>query len=149
MNLPKTLKDYVYVGIQLLLFAAYLIPITLFKIHIPEWLRYQGLVAFGLGVILGSIALLQINIKLSPFPTPVANGKLITTGAYRIARHPIYTALIFSRLGYSIYQASLFKGLITLLLLTLFYFKSNYEEKLLAQNFLEFRDYKTKTRRFI
>lgn len=149
MNSPNILKDYLYVGIQLLLFVVYFIPINLYVINLPEWLRYSGLVLLGLGVILGAVALLQLNTNISPFPTPISNGTLITTGAYRMARHPIYTALIFSGLGYAVYQASLFKGLITLLLLTLFYFKSNYEEKLLAQNFPEYQDYKTKTRRFI
>lgn len=147
--MSNILKDYLYVGIQLLLFVVYFIPINLYVINLPEWLRYSGLVLLGLGVILGAVALLQLNTNISPFPTPISNGTLITTGAYRMARHPIYTALIFSGLGYAVYQASLFKGLITLLLLTLFYFKSNYEEKLLAQNFPEYQDYKTKTRRFI
>ena len=142
-------RDYTYVGIQLLLFAIYFLPIVIFKTHLPEWLRYSGLVLLGFGVILGAVALLQLNTNISLFPTPTSNGTLITIGAYKIARHPIYTALIFSGLGYALYQASLFKGLVTLLLLTLFYFKSNYEEKLLARSFPEYRDYKTKTRRFI
>lgn len=138
-----------YVAIQLSLFVIYLLPVQILSIHLPEWLRYSGLVLLGLSVILGAVALLQLNTNISPFPTPISNGTLITTGAYRMARHPIYTALIFSGLGYAIYQASLFKGLITLLLLTLFYFKSSYEEKLLAQSFPEYQEYKTKTRRFI
>ena len=142
-------RDYIYVAIQLSLFVIYLLPVQILSTHLPEWLRYSGLVLLGLGVILGAVALLQLTTNLSPFPTPTSNGKLITTGAYRIARHPIYTALIFFGLGYAIYQASLFKGLVTILLLTLFYFKSNYEEKLLTQNYPEYRNYKKRTRRFI
>lgn len=149
MKLPKTRKDYLNVGMQLLLFVTYFFPINIVEIHLPEWLRYSGLVLLGLGVILGAVALLQLNTNFSPFPTPASNGKLITTGACRVARHPTYTALIFSGLGYAIYQASLFKGLVAILLLTLFYFKSNYEEKLLTQNFPEYRNYKKRTRRFI
>jgi len=145
----KSYKDYVFVGIQILLFAAYLLPITIISIKLPEWLRFSGLFVLGLGVILGIVALLQLNTKLSPFPTPVLKGKLITTGAYKIARHPIYTALIFSGLGYALFQASLFKGLIVLVLLILFYLKSEYEEKLLGRKFSEYADYKKKTRRFI
>lgn len=149
MNLPKSIKDYLYVGIQLMLFAGYFLPINIKTLNIPEWLRYSGLVLMGLGVILGAVALLQLNTKLSPFPTPVSNGKLITTGAFGISRHPIYTALIFLGLGYTLYSASLFKLLVILLLLTLFYFKSQYEESLLTQKFPEYSEYKKKTRRFI
>ena len=126
MKEPKSKKDYVFVGIQLVLFAIYLLPVSLKVFNLPEWLQYLGLVLFGLAIVLGVVALLQINIKLSPFPTPVANGKLITNGVYAIARHPIYSALIFSGLGYAIYQASIFKLLITLLLFILFYLKSKY-----------------------
>lgn len=118
-------------------------------IHIPGWLHNAGLIILGIALFLGLVALLQLNTKLSPFPTPVSNGKLIITGAFRISRHPIYTALIFSGFGYALYSASLFKLLVILLLLTLFYFKSQYEESLLTQKFPEYADYKRKTRRFI
>lgn len=117
--------------------------------YLPEWLRYSGLIILGFGLVLGLVAMFQINTKLSPFPTPVPNGKLITKGAYNIARHPIYTAVIFIGFGIALYQASWYKALIALLLLILFYFKSQYEEKLLSNKFSEYSDYKKKTRRFI
>lgn len=142
-------KDYLFVGIQLLLFVAYIVPIRLVPMNLPEWLRYSGLVVVGLGVVLGLVALLQINTKLSPFPTPVANGTLITNSAFAIARHPIYTALISSGLGYALYRESFYKILIIVLLSILFYFKSKYEEQLLLQKFPAYQDYKKRTRRFI
>lgn len=145
----KSKKDYIYVGIQLMLFVAYIIPLTIPYINPPEWLRYSGLIILVLGLVLGLVALLQINRKLSPFPTPVPNGKLITTGAYKLARHPIYTAIILAGLGYALYITSWYKIVITLVLLILFYYKSKYEEKLLIKNYSEYMAYKTKTRRFI
>jgi protein-S-isoprenylcysteine O-methyltransferase Ste14 len=148
INTPKY-KDYIFVGVQLLLFAGYVVPFKLTTLNLREWLRYSGLVVIGLALILGTTALLQLNTKISPFPTPVSNGKLIRTGAFRISRHPIYTALVFSAMGYAIYQEFLVKLLITLVLFILFYFKSRYEEKLLGQTFSEYDDYKKKTRRFI
>lgn len=144
-----TYRDYIFVAIQLVLFVTYILPIHINLINLPEWLRYLGLVLICLGVILGAVALLQLNIKLSPFPTPVSNGKLITTGAYKFSRHPIYSSLLFTSLGYAQYQESFFKVFISILLLILFYFKSKYEEKLLTSNYLEYSDYKKKTRRFI
>ncbi|WP_431134592.1 methyltransferase family protein [Psychroserpens mesophilus] len=145
----KSKKDYIYVSIQLVLFITYSLPVQNTNVYLPEWLRYSGLIILALGFILGLVALLQLNTKLSPYPTPVLNGKLITTGAYKITRHPIYTAIILSGLGYALYQASWYKALIALLLLILFFFKSQYEEKLLAENYSEYADYKQKTRRFI
>jgi protein-S-isoprenylcysteine O-methyltransferase Ste14 len=145
----KSKKDYIYVSIQIVLFVAYIIPIYTPNLNGPDWLRYSGLLILALGVVLGTLALLQLNTKLSPFPTPVTNGKLITTGAYYIARHPIYTAIILGGSGFALYQKSCYKVLITLGLLILFYFKSKYEEKLLSEKYLEYSDYKKKTRRFI
>lgn len=145
----KPKKDYSYVGIQLVLFVAYILPVRNTRLNIPEWVCYSGLISLALGLVLGLVALYQLNTKLSPFPTPVSNGKLITTGAYKIARHPIYTAIILSGLGFALYQASWYKMVITFVLLILFYFKSQYEEKLLAENYSEYSDYKKNTRRFI
>lgn len=145
----KSKKDILYVGIQLLLFVAYVFPVRHNSVYLPEWLQNLGLLILTLGLILILVALFQLNTKLSPFPTPVTNSKLITTGAYKIARHPIYTAIMFIGFGYALYQASWFKILITLVLLILFYFKSQYEEKLLIDKFSEYSSYKKKTRRFI
>ncbi len=135
--------------VQLVIFVAYILPLQLFYIKIPEWLCYSGLVLFGISLIYGIVALLQLNTNLSPFPSPVISGRLLTTGAFRMSRHPIYTALIFSGLGYAIYSSSTYKILITLMLWVLFYYKSVYEEMLLSQKFPEYKAYKKRTRRFI
>lgn len=149
MNQKTPLKDYAFVTVQVLLFIAYFLPLRVFNIQLPEWLCHSGLVLLGVSILFGLIALLQLNTKLSPFPSPVASGKLLTCGAYRISRHPIYTALLFSGFGYAIYGPSLYKVVITLLLLILFYYKSVYEERLLRERFPEYEDYQKRTRRFI
>lgn len=145
----KTYKDYIYVGIQLVLFVTYIVPVYFIYINLPEWLNYLGLFILGLGLLLGLVALFQLNTKLSPFPTPVSDGKLITTGAYSISRHPIYTSVLAMALGYALYESSFFKFVIFVLLWMLFYFKSTYEEELLKEKFLKYSDYKIKTKRFI
>lgn len=136
-------------GVQLLLFAAYILPLKLYQIQLPEWLRYSGLFVLSLAVVFGVVAVLQLNTKLSPFPSPVADGKLITTGAFRFSRHPIYTALLFSGFGYALYNISLYQLLITGFLFLLFYYKSDYEEILLMRKYPEYNTYKKSTRRFI
>jgi protein-S-isoprenylcysteine O-methyltransferase Ste14 len=37
--------------------------------------------------------------SLTPFPRPKAQGVLVTQGAYRWVRHPIYTGLVLLLLG--------------------------------------------------
>ena len=149
MSLPKSLKDYVFVAAQVLLFAVYLLPFQIIEITLPEWLRYSGWVLIAIGIVLGVTALLQMNINLSIFPTPVSKAKLLTRGVFSISRHPIYTAVLSLTMGISIYNESLYQGLITLSLGILFYFKSRYEEKLLSLKFPDYRSYKLRTRRFL
>ena len=125
MSTKKPIKDYVFVIIQLLLFLVYFIPNHLLPaISLPGWASYLGLALAILAVIFGILALLQLSSSLSPYPTPLDTGKLVTHGVFRISRHPIYTSIIFAGFGYAIYEASLYKVLVTVLLVILFYFKS-------------------------
>lgn len=146
---PKPFKEYLFVTVQLVLFIAYFVPLHLYMLPLSKWVGYLGLILVGLSTLLGLAALLQLNTKLSPFPSPRTTSRLLTSGAFRISRHPIYTALIFSGMGYGLYKLSFYKILIALGLLVLFYYKSVYEEKLLLQKFPEYHAYKAKTRRFI
>ena len=138
-----------FVAMQMLLFLVYLLPIEMLNLNISEWFRYTGLIIAIFGLVLGVIALLQINTKISPFPRPVADSQLIINGAFAISRHPIYTSILAVTFGYALYSASLFKMLIFMLLWLLFYYKSLYEEQLLCERFTEYVAYKKKTRRFI
>nr|WP_315147284.1 methyltransferase [uncultured Flavobacterium sp.] len=91
---------------------------------------------------------MKLNKNLSPFPTPKNNVTLLENGLYKYARHPIYTGIILLVIGFSVYQNSWYKLLISLLLIILFYLKSTYEEERLEQKFPDYKNYKTKTRRF-
>ncbi len=144
----RTLTDYLFTGTQLLLFVAYIFDVPLMVVDIPIGLSYLGLVLAMAGIIISLIALIQIRKSLSPFPTPLPNAQLITQGIFKHIRHPIYSGIILAALGYSVYTASLYRALITILLYTLFYFKSRYEEKLLRQKFPTYEEYQKSTGRF-
>ncbi|QDO94602.1 DUF1295 domain-containing protein [Formosa sediminum] len=145
----KLLKDYLFVGLQLILLFIYILPINLIRFNLINGLYYFSILLMLLGFSLSGIALLQINTKLSPFPTPKLNTTLHTNGAFKMSRHPIYTGILAITIGYGLYTTSLFKLLLAFLLLVLFYFKSKYEEQLLIKKFPEYAAYKRKTRRFI
>ena len=136
--------------VQLLLFVVYFIPIRILSaMALPVWLTYVGLIILILAVVFGIMAFVQLNTNLSPYPTPLASGQLVTKGVFRISRHPIYTSIIFSGFGFAVYQESIFKLLITVLLVILFYLKSKYEETLLTRRYPDYHEYKKRTRRFI
>jgi len=146
MKLKK--QDFLYVIVQFVLFAVYLADFFVWKINAPSWLRYIGIALVLIGILFAAIALLQLNTNLSPFPTPKNGSSLIKNGIFKYIRHPIYGGIILSFLGAGIYFSSGYKIVVALLLLTLFYFKSQYEEKRLTITFPEYTQYKQYTRRF-
>lgn len=146
-NLP--VRDYLFVGLQLVLFITYWIPVNFTEIELPGWIRILALVPGIFGIVLLVVTLYQLRHTLSVFPTPVNNGKLMTGGAFSISRHPIYTSIILLAFSFGIFSESEFGLIITVLLFIVFYFKSNYEEHLLLLKYPEYSAYKKSTRKFL
>lgn len=144
--MPK-LKDILLVLVQFLLMLVFFLDVNWFSISFIEhhiWF-YLGL----LGLAMSAVALLQMNIHLSPFPTPKANSKLITNGVFKFSRHPIYTGILMFMFSFSFWLGDGYKLGISLAILVLFYYKTSYEEGLLENTFEEYKDYKSKTGRFL
>ncbi|MCB0632690.1 MAG: methyltransferase [Saprospiraceae bacterium] len=141
-------KDYFYVTIQGVLFVAYLFEMELITFHFPAVIALIGLIITIVGVIVTTLALLQLNRNLSPFPTPKSSAQLVQYGLYKYVRHPIYSGILFITFGYGLFSASLYKLLIAVALLVLFYLKSSYEEDLLMQVYPEYGKYRRSTGRF-
>ena len=110
--------------------------------------RLLGLMLCGLGCYCVIAAFQQLEKNASPFPSPVKNGRFIQSGLYKQVRHPIYSGMIFMTLGYGVYCQSYWKLGIGLLLWLLLYFKSRYEEALLARRFVFYNAYRKGRNRF-
>lgn len=144
----KTTKDYLFVGIQFLLFLAYAWE--------PAWLTFRRSDTLGnLGLLLAVVAILTgcaaftlLWKTFSPFPTPVEEGELITDHLYAISRHPIYTSLLLAAFSYALYTGSGYRMVVSLALVVLFYFKSDYEEQQLSAHYPDYAEYKKKVGRF-
>ncbi len=146
MAIPK--KDKIYVLLQFLVFVAWLFELENLKFRLSENLHYLGLIVAGIGFILILVALVQIGSKISPFPSPMQGAKLVTSGAFAFARHPIYAGVLFAAFGLSVWLGSGYKLLISLLLYLIFFLKSRYEEKRLLEIFPEYEIYRRNTGRF-
>ena len=140
------LKDILFVSLQLLLFIVFFLLKFKEEWHLPVWIRASFLAVAMMGLLLAVLALLQLRENLSPFPTPVSQGKLIQSGLYKKVRHPVYSGLLLFFFGYALSEESLLKLFMAFLLL--FYFKSGYEEKLLVERFPEYKEYKKHSYRF-
>jgi protein-S-isoprenylcysteine O-methyltransferase Ste14 len=140
-------KDYLFVTIQFILFFCFIFDLN-WSMKLSLVIQKVGLWFSILGGLIIILALLQLNKSLSPFPTPKNNTTLLQNGLYKYIRHPIYTGIIIFFTGYSVYQNSFYKLVISLLLIILFHFKSKYEEQRLEQKFPNYKLYKSKTRKF-
>ena len=145
--MKKNYKDYLFVSIQFILFFCFIFDFN-WSLKLGLAIQKTGLLLAIFGATIIILALLQLNKNLSPFPTPKKNTALLQNGLFKYIRHPIYTGIILFFTGYSVYQNSFYKLAISMLLLVLFYFKSNYEEQRLEQNFPDYKLYKSKTGKF-
>ena len=69
--------------------------------------------SLGILIIIISFIIILLSIKdlgrnLSPFPRPINNSNLVTTGIYRFTRHPMYYSLIFISFGVFITKLSIY-----------------------------------------
>lgn len=104
------------------------------------------------GWILGSVALLFAirplwYLRHSFSIEPVAR-RLITTGPYGFARHPIYTAYLFAYLGLWISTPRPVVTVMLLLWLVLLRFRIRYEERVLEAAFPEYAQYRERVGMF-
>ncbi|WP_089662530.1 methyltransferase family protein [Christiangramia echinicola] len=141
-------KDYLFVGIQFLLFLLFIIDFAWIKLLLPNIIKIVAAIIALSGLVVLLLAILQLNRNLSPFPSPKSNSELVQTGLYKFIRHPIYTGILLSFFGYAFFTESFFRVLITIFLYILFLYKLKYEEKMLADRFENYSNYKKKTGRF-
>lgn len=79
------------------------------------------------------------NSRLRVLPQPHNKATLITSGPYRIIRHPMYTSIILFSIGLLLIHFTWMRFATFLFLLLILIVKLMYEEKLLA---IKFKDYK-------
>jgi protein-S-isoprenylcysteine O-methyltransferase Ste14 len=108
-----------------------------------------GATFIALGVILAVAGMRDLRENLTPLPRPRDDGVLIETGAYRLARHPIYGGLVLSSLGWGLLIAVPVALALALGLLAFFDLKSRREEAWLADRFAGYPAYRARTRRLI
>ena len=101
----------------------------------------------GILIIIISFIIMLVSIKdlgrnLSPFPRPINNSNLVTTGIYRFTRHPMYYSLIFISIGVFIIKLSIYYLFLTISLALIIKFKIALEEKYLMNKFKNYLLYK-------
>jgi protein-S-isoprenylcysteine O-methyltransferase Ste14 len=141
-------KDYILVGIQLLLMLMILLVTQKPEHILPSFIRYAGALFLIASFIFGSMAVIQMNRHISALPSPKSGSVLLQSGVYRFIRHPMYSALSLAGFSYGLLESDTYKLILSLLLLLFFEIKSQYEETRLIEFFQEYKDYKSRTGKF-
>ena len=105
----------------------------------------------GIFIIIIAFIIMLLSIKdlgknLSPFPRPIKNSYLVTTGIYRFTRHPMYYSLIFTSFGVFIIKLSIYYLFLTKSLALIIKFKIALEEKYLMNKFKNYLLYKNEVK---
>ena len=105
----------------------------------------------GFLIIIIACIIILVSIKdlgrnLSPFPRPINNSKLVTTGIYRFTRHPMYYSLILISIGVFIIKLSIYYLFLTISLALIIKFKIALEEKYLMHKFKNYFLYKNEVK---
>ena len=149
-NFFKTAYDPILVFLQF-----FIISLHFFK---WEFLRQKQIIqespfSYFLGILIIIIAfiIMLVSIKdlgrnLSPFPRPINNSNLVTTGIYRFTRHPMYYSLIFISIGFFIIKLSIYYLFLTISLALIIKFKIALEEKYLMNKFKNYLIYKNEVK---
>ena len=141
--------------ISLVIFQFLIISLHFIKfefLHETEIIKGNSIFSFiGFIIIIFASVIMLLAIKdlgsnLSPFPRPIANGNLITSGIYSFIRHPMYYSLILISLGFFIINLSFYYLCLTLTLTLVIKFKIILEEQYLNKKFKYYSFYKDKVK---
>jgi protein-S-isoprenylcysteine O-methyltransferase Ste14 len=142
-----------WVALQVVLFGAIVVAGLVAG---GAWGGTLGLLTAAIGAILVAIGgllavkgVLDLGTSLTPLPHPRDGSELIQTGAYRLARHPIYGGLIIAAAGWGLLTASLAALVLAVVLLGFFDLKSRREEQWLEERYPDYAAYRRRTRRLI
>jgi len=117
---------------------------TFLSEHVPLYIR---LAIMALSLITAAYLFKSGHVVVSHDSRPAG---VVSTGAFRYVRHPLYLASILFYLGLVVSTASLF-SLVLLVMIFIFYNHiASYEERLLLEKFGEnYETYKKKTGRWV
>ena len=111
-------------------------------IQVNTFFNLMGNLIIIIALIIMFFAIKELGRNLSPFPRPITNSKLVTSGIYRFMRHPMYYSLIFISFGVFITKLSSYFLILSISLALIIKLKIALEDQYLKNKFKNFLLYK-------
>ena len=115
-------------------------------IQVTPFSYIVGVLIIIIASIILLVAIKDLGRNLSPFPRPINNSNLITTGIYRFTRHPMYYSLIFISFGVFITKLSIYYLFLSISLSLIIKLKIALEEQYLNKKFKNYLIYKNEVK---
>ena len=115
-------------------------------IQVSPFSYFMGILIIIIAFIIMLVSIKDLGRNLSPFPRPINNSNLVTTGIYRFTRHPMYYSLIFISFGVFITKLSIYYLFLSISLAVIIKFKIALEEQYLNNKFKNYLIYKNEVK---
>lgn len=108
-----------------------------------------GLTLLGGGCLVGFAAARDLGRSLTAVPRPKPGARFVDSGIYRLARHPLYVAVVAVALGWGVAMASVPAVITVVALAAWLDAKSRREEAWLLEVYEGYAAYRRRTARFV
>ena len=140
----EQLKSYLFVSVQFLC----LIGFFYFGLEKTFTVATQIFLFVGCALLLWARQEMgKNNFRVQPIPKD--SLQLVTSGPFKLIRHPIYTALLLGMLAIAINTNTWVAYMLWIFFFADLYFKLRFEEDLLLEKFPEYREYMNRTKRLL
>ena len=149
-KLRSTKKEFLVVISQFIIIALHLIKFNLLNQKLIQGefltLNYISNFLITLSLIIIVFSVKELWKSLSPMPRPKENSKLITSGIYRLFRHPMYYSLIIISFSFFIKSLTIYNLILSIILTFIISNKIKIEEKYLTKKFHNYTFYKNQVK---
>ena len=149
-NFYKAAYDLMLVFLQLFIISLHFFRWDLIPqkqiIQVSPFSYLVGFLIIIISFIILFLAIKDLGRNLSPFPRPINNSNLVTTGIYRFNRHPMYYSLIFISFGVFIIKLSIYYLFLSISLGLIIKFKIALEEQYLNNKYKNYLLYKNEVK---
>ena len=149
-NFLKAAYEMILVFLQFFIISLHFFKWKFFPekqiIQVTPFSYFVGFLIIIIAFIILLVAIKDLGRNLSPFPRPINNSNLVTTGIYRFTRHPMYYSLILISFGVFIIKSSIYYLFLSISLILIIKFKIALEEQYLKNKFKNYLLYKNEVK---